>query len=98
MIFIVEGITNISRSCKERNVINVTISSLICRLQKHLQNKANVVNALLLHCWKVNGSGGIDNSNISVGYLAQDGLNLNEESENSLTNDFIIFLNTVELI
>ena len=39
-----KGIINIGRYCKEHNVNNVTISSLICRSQKHFQHKMNAVN------------------------------------------------------
>ena len=51
---------------------------MICRTQHHLQNKVNAVNAMLMHRGKVYGLGYIDNSNIKVECLAQDGLHLNE--------------------
>ena len=41
---IAEGVINIARYCTEHNVDNGTISSLICRSQKHLQHKVNAVN------------------------------------------------------
>ena len=42
------GIINIGRYCKEYNVSNVTISSLIYRCQKHLQHNVNAVNTTML--------------------------------------------------
>ena len=46
---IAEGIINIGRYCKEHNVNNVTISSLICRSQKHFQHRVNAVNTMLMN-------------------------------------------------
>ena len=65
---IVEGSINIGRYCKEQNVNDVIISSLICRIQHHLQNKVNAVNAMFIHRCKIYGLGYIDNSNSSVKY------------------------------
>ena len=39
------------------------------------------------------GLGYIDNSNIEVGFLAQDGLHLNEIDKSRLANNFINFIN-----
>ena len=52
---IVEGIINIGGYCKEQNVDDGIISSLICRTQHHLQNKVNAVNAMLMHRFKIYG-------------------------------------------
>ena len=71
---IAEGIINIRRYCKEHNVNNVTISSLKCRSQKHLQHRVNII---LMNRCKNYDLGYIGNSNIEVGFLAQDGLYLN---------------------
>ena len=57
--------------CKKQNVNNVVISPLICRSQKHLQNKVNAVNTILLNCCKEYDDN-IDKRNISLEYLAQD--------------------------
>ena len=75
---IAEGIINIGRCCKKYNVKNVTISSLVCRSQKHFQHRVNAVNTMLMNRCKNYGLGYIDNSNIEVGFLAQDVLHLNE--------------------
>ena len=90
---IAEGIINIGRYCKEHNVNNVTISSLICRSQKHLQHRVNAVNTMLMNRCKNYGLGYIDNSNIEVGFLAQDRLHLNEIGKSCLANNFINFIN-----
>ena len=70
---IAEGIINTERYCKEYDVNNVTISSLICRCQKHLQHRVNTVNTMLMNRCKKYCLGYIDNSNIEEGFLAQDG-------------------------
>ena len=87
-----EGIINIGGYCKEHNV-NVTISSLICRSQKHFQHRVNAVNTMLMNGCKNYGLGYIDNSNIEVGFLAQNGLHLNEIGKSCLANNFINFIN-----
>ena len=90
---IVEGIINIGKYCKEQNVNDVIISSLICRTQHHLRNKVNAVNEMLMQRCKIYGLGYIDDSNIKVECLAQDGLHLNEIRKCCLANNFINFLN-----
>ena len=90
---ITEGIINIGRYCKEYNVKNVTMSSLICRSQRHLQHKVNAVNTMVINRCKRHGLGYIDNSNINVDFLAQYGLHLNEIGKSSLASDFINFIN-----
>ena len=87
---IAEGIINVERYCKEHNVNNVTISSLTCR--SHLQHRVNAVNTMLINRSKNYGLGYIDNSNIEVGFLAQDGLHLNEIDKSCLANNFINFI------
>ena len=53
---IAEGIINIGRYCKEHNV-NITISSLICRSQRHIQHKMNAVKTMLMNRCKTYGLG-----------------------------------------
>ena len=67
---IAEGIINIGRYCKEHNVNNVTISSLICRSQKHLQHRVNAVNTMLMNRCRNYGLGYIDNSNIGSRFFS----------------------------
>ena len=43
------------------------------------------------------GLGDIDNSDINVDFLAQDGLHLNKISESFLANNFINFINRYNL-
>ena len=50
----------------------------------------NAVNTILMSRCKNYCLGYIDNSNIKVGFLAQDGLHLNEIGKSSLANNFII--------
>ena len=88
-----EGIINTGRYYKEHNVNNVTISSLIYRSQKHLQHRVNAVKTMLMNRCKSYDLGYIDKSNIEVGFLAQNGLHLNEIGKSCLANNFINFIN-----
>ena len=88
-----EGIINIGRYCKEHNVNNVTISSLIYRSQKHLQHKVNAVNTMLMNRCRNYVLSYVDNSNSKVDFLAQDGLHLNKTGKSSLANNFVNFIN-----
>ena len=90
---IAQGIINIGRYCKEKNVNDVLISSLICRAQPNLQNKVNEVNKILFNTCKLYGLGYINNSNIKVEFLVQDGLHLNETGKMYLANNYINFIN-----
>ena len=90
---IAEGIINIRRYCKEHNVNNVTISSLICRSQIDFQHKVNAVSTMLMNRCKDYGLVYIDNNNIEVGFLAQDGLHLNKIGKSCLASNFVNFIN-----
>ena len=94
---IAEGIINTGRYCKEHDVNNVTISSLIYRSQIHFQHKVNAANTILMNRYKYYGLGYIDNSNIEVGFLAQDVLHLNEIGNSCLANNFINSINRYTL-
>ena len=67
--------------------------SLICRCQKYLQHRVNAKNTMLMNRCKNYGLVYIDKSNIEVGFLAQDGLHLNEIVKGCLANNFISFIN-----
>ena len=87
-------IVKIGRQCKESNVNDVFISSLICRAQKRLNDKVIAVNNILKRVCKLNGLGFIDNSNICAENLFEDGLHLNDDGKVILANNFIYVLNT----
>ena len=61
---IAKWIVKIGRQCKENNLNDVFISSLLCRAQKKLDDKVIAVNSTLKRVCKLNGLGFIDNSNI----------------------------------
>ena len=67
--------------CKESNVNDVFISSLICRAQKRLNDKVIAVNNILKRVCKLNGLGFIDNMNICVENLFDNGLHLNDDGK-----------------
>ena len=50
----------------------------------------NAVNTMLMNKCK---DYGLDNNNIEVGFLVQDGLHLNEIGKSCLANNFINFIN-----
>ena len=53
----------------------------------------NAVNTMLMNRCKNYGLGYTDNSNIEVGFLAQDRLHLNEIVKSCLVNNFISLIN-----
>ena len=89
---IAEGIIKVGKYCKEHNVNDVAISSLIYRLQFHLQQKINAVNTMLKNRCKLFRLGFIDSSHINKEHLSEDGLHLNEIGKCYLANSFINFL------
>ena len=90
---IAEWIVKIGRQCKESNVNDVFISSLICRAQKRLNDKVIAVNNILKRVCKLNGLGFIDNSNICAENLFEDGLHLNDDGKVILANNFLYVFN-----
>ena len=89
---IAECIVKKCRQCKESNVNDVFISSLICRAQKRLNKKVIVVNNILKRVCKLNGLGFIDNSNICSENMFEDGFRLNNDGKVILANNFIYVL------
>ena len=94
---IAEGVINIGIYCKKHDVNNLTITSLICRSQRHLKHKVITVNIMLMNRCKNDGLGYTENSNIKVDFLAQDGLLLNEMGKSFLANNFFNFMNRYTL-
>ena len=90
---IVDWIVKIGRQCKESNVSDVFISSLICTAQKRLNDKVIAASNVLKRVCKLNGLGFFDNSNICSENLFEDGLHLNDDGKVILTNNFIYVLN-----
>ena len=90
---IVEWIVKIGRQCKESNVNNVFMLSLICRTQKRLNGKVIALNNTLKRVCKLNGLGFIDNTNICAENLFEDGFHLNDDSKVVLANNFTYVLN-----
>ena len=91
---IAEWIVKIGRPCKESNVNDAFISSLLCRAQKRLNDKVISVNNILKRVCKLNGLRFIDNSNICAENLFEDSLHLNDDGKVILANNFICVLNT----
>ena len=78
---IAEWAVKIGRQCKESNVNDVFISSLICRTQKRLNVKVIAVNNILEPVCKLNGLGFFGNSNICAENLFKGGLHLNGDGK-----------------
>ena len=90
---IAEWIVKIGRQCRERNVNYVFISSVICRTQNRLNRKVQAVNNILQQICKLNGLGFINNSNIVLEHICEDGLHLNDNGKALLANNFVHVLN-----
>ena len=88
---IAEWIVKIGRQCKESNVNDVFISSLICRAQKRSNDKVIAVNNILKRICKLNGLEFIDNCNICAESFFEDGLHLNDDGKVILAKNFICF-------
>ena len=88
---IAEWIVKIGRQCKESNVNDVFISSLICKAQKRFNDKVIAVNNILKCVCKLNGLEFIDNSNIYAENLFEDGLHLNDDGKTILAYKFMCF-------
>ena len=73
---IAEWIVKISQQCKESNVDDVFISSIICKAQKRLNDKVIAVNNILKRVHKLNRLGFTDNGNICAENLFKHGLHL----------------------
>ena len=86
-------IVKIGWQCKESNVNDVFISSLICRDKKRLNDKVIAVNNILKRVCELNGLGFIDNSNICAEKLFEDGLHLKDDGKVILANNLIYVLN-----
>ena len=94
---IAEWIVMIGRQCKESNVNHVFISSVICRAQTRLNAKVKAVNNILKEICRLNGLGFVDNSNIGLEHLYEDGLHLNDDGKALLADNFIYVLNNFVL-
>ena len=77
---IAEGIIKVGKYCKEHNVNDAAISSLICRSQFHLQQKINAVNTMLKNRCKLFGLGFIDNSLSNANKVIVGNININSLS------------------
>ena len=86
-----EWIVKIGRQCKEKDLDDVLISSLMQSTKKRLNDKVIAVNNVLKRICKLNGLGFIDNSNTGAENLLGDGLHLNSDGKVNLVNHFIYF-------
>ena len=90
---IAEWIVKIGCYCKENNINNIFISSLVCRAQFTLTKKIKAINNILENICGENGLGFIDIKNICDDDLFEDGVHLNESGKIKLANNFIYVLN-----
>ena len=78
--------------CHDYGVSDIFISAMICRKGKFSNGKVNRVNFLLNIC-EENGYFFIDNSNIEIKDLWNDGIHLLKSGKTKLAENFTYFLN-----
>ena len=80
--------------CCGYGVNKIFVSSLICRKNNYLNKKVTRMNFLLNLTCKGKGFVFIDNRNINIDHLCEDGLHLIEQGKAKLAQNFIHFLNS----
>ena len=91
------NILEISQKCKEHDIEEIIISSLVVTENIDLNLLARV-NALLYNLCRENGFCFVDNSNISVENLFKDKLHLLDSGKTILGNNFIYCINNYFLL
>jgi len=91
---IASEIIRLANVCRQNGVKEVAVSSLIVRKNYYLNRKVKEVNDLLFEKCKDAGLSYINNDNIDVSYLWQDGIHLLESGKERLSSNFLDFLTT----
>ena len=91
---IANGIKDLVEMCRGYGVNEIFVSFLICRKKNYLNEKVTRINFLLNLICKEKGFVFIDNRNINIDDLWEDGLHLIEQGKAKLARNFIHFLNS----
>ena len=90
---ITNEIADMAILCCNYVVNDIFISAMLCRRGKFLNGKVKHVNFLLKFICEKNGYFFINNSNIEIRDLWNDGIHLSESSKTKIAENFIYFLN-----
>ena len=87
-------IKDLAEMCHGYGMNKIFVSSLICRKNNYSNKKVTTINILLNLICKEKGFVFIDNRNINIGDLWEDGSHLIEQGKAKLAQNFIHFLNS----
>lgn len=88
-------IIEIAKTCENYGVENILISSVITRKQDYMDRRRKELNDLLIEmCYNL-GFIYIDNDNIKHEHLYHDGVHLNHDGSNILSNNYLHSLNNL---
>ncbi|XP_068734868.1 uncharacterized protein [Montipora capricornis] len=91
---VAEGIVNVAFQIEQNSPnTNISISSILLRSDKSLNDKINETNKILRSLCKSKGWPFLDHRNIDISCLNRRGLHLNRKGSNQLTKDFDKHLN-----
>ena len=90
---IAKNLLEMAKTCRGCGVNDIFISSIICWRNKFLNEKVQRVKLLLKVMFEENEYIYIDNGNVEVGDLRQDGIHLSEYGKAKLSRLFIYSLN-----
>ena len=80
--------------CKQFGVKNVFISGVPIRQKEYIQKRCTELNDILQEMCKHHGFIYIDNANINMSHVQQDGVHLTYEGSDLLANNYLSYLNS----
>ena len=92
---IAQDIIESGEICKYYGVENVLISGVPTRSKSYIQTRCHDLNNILQEMCKQNGFTYIDNTNIDLTHLQEDGVHLTNEGSNTLANNYLFYLNSL---
>jgi hypothetical protein len=92
---VAHDIIDIGLACKKKGASRVCISGVPIRKAKFLQERARDVNEVLVSQCRLYNFTYIDNADITLEYLHNDGVHLNHEGTKILANNYLDCLNSL---
>ena len=90
---IIDSIMSVGRKCKDADINEVIISSIVCRKSSRFQMKINTVDSVFKDLYVINGFTFIDNANITNYDICDDLIHLKYSGTCKLANNFINVIN-----
>ena len=90
---IIDSIMSVGRKCKDADINEVIISSIVCRKSSRFQMKINEVDSVFKDLYVINGFTFIDNANITNYDICDDLIHLKYSGTCKLANNFINVIN-----